>query len=191
MTAWWDVGPEAREAIARPDADKQNALAKWWFLFRSFAWGETAGILESCFVPAYYPSMWRRQDANFRENLQAVEDDLDRRTVGFIDRRMSEGDATAATARFRATRGLAKAVDRTPPYVVEPIDPALAGRIIKAQREARGVFDDYATTSDPYNVDNSSKYPPGMPMSEWHPNDRPKPRPTSTVDPYNVHGSRK
>src|SRR5487761_2616310 len=118
MTAWWDIGSEARATIRRPTEEEFRLETKDFFIQMTVLWGEIAGINDACYICHHRRLLWQRYDPKFRSFMEDINRDVDRRTA--------EGDRSALLGRLRVTRAPAKSSDRDPEkptYLIHPGAP--------------------------------------------------------------------
>ncbi len=123
MTAWWDIGSEARATIRRPTEEEFRLETKNFFIQMTVLWGEIAGINDACYICPHRRLLWLRYDPKFRSFMEDINRDVERRPLLFVDRRTAEGDRSALLGRLRVTRAPAKSSDRDPEkptYLIHP-----------------------------------------------------------------------
>ena len=138
MTAWWDIGRAARAAIRRPTEEEYRLDTKDFFIRQTVIWGEIAGIKDAGYMYPFRTLLWMRYDPRFLKFMLEIDEDVERRPLAFVDRRMSEGDRSAVLARLRTTRAPAKPRKQDgekPAFLVHPSAPE---EIVNAAYQAWG-----------------------------------------------------
>ena len=136
--------------MKRPTEAEFCAETKLFFIRASVIWGEIAGIHDACFNYPYRTLIWRRFDPHFNKNISEINEDVERRPLAFVDRRMAEGDRSAMMGRMRTTRAQAKPPKddkRRPNWLVDPdAHPRIHEVVTKAIEElaAQGIDASYA-----------------------------------------------
>ena len=104
MTAWWDIGHDARCQIFRTEQKVAIQETKDWFRVISTRWGDIAGITDACHIYPNRPSTWRREDPVVRKHSDALAPDREHRASRLAERKMLEGDHASLRAKVQAAR---------------------------------------------------------------------------------------
>src|SRR5438270_7127207 len=119
-------------------------------------WTDWDGAGEGAYIQPGKPMVWRRDDPHMMAAMAEYDENADRRVVEAVRQRALRGEAQAMGVSYRAARGMARPVDRSPtePEFM-PMAPEVSEAMLQAGFRAMGM--------DPSDQSTWPDLPPNRP----------------------------